>query len=141
MTPQPPGWLFHAEGQGSFANSTGSVSGFQYTGVAQTAMRKGLVTNQTFFSFNVQEQRLEDNGGSFKQTAITHFTDMLLININKPLNLVTAVIWDKDEPKAVLHRAAIFEGACPQLQSGEAARARSVGCHRVRRTNMISRPR
>ena len=109
VNPPPPGWLVHSEGQGSFANSTGSVSGFQYIFNALSAQRKGLVTNHAAVSLTVQEQRLEDDRGFFKQTT-ERFFDMVLINITKPLNLGTVVLWEKDQPKFVIHRVAILEG-------------------------------
>jgi Protein of unknown function, DUF481 len=118
VVPPPPGWLIHSEGQGSFANSTGSVSGYQYTFAGQSSQRKRLVTNQVSVSFNVQEQRLEDNRGFFKQTT-ARFTEMVLINITKPLNLITAVVWEKDEPKQVLHRLALFEGLAHNFTLGK----------------------
>jgi hypothetical protein len=108
VNPQPPGSLFHVEGQGSFANSTGSISGFEYTLNALSALRRGIATNQVGVSFIIQEQRVEGQG-SFKQTT-ARFFDILYVNVTKPLNLITAVIVEKDEPKRVLHREAVFEG-------------------------------
>lgn len=108
VTPKPPGWLFHIEGTGSFANQTGSVSGFEYTTSILTALRKGIVTNQIGGSFVLQEARVEGQG-NFKQTTERGF-DMLYINIAKPWNLVSAFIFEKDEPKRILHRESWFQG-------------------------------
>lgn len=108
VEPRPPGWLFHIEGTGSFANQTGSVSGFEYTTNILSALRKGIVTNQVGASFILQEARVEGEG-TFKQTTARAF-DLLYINVAKPINLVTAVMVEKDEPKGVLHREAVFQG-------------------------------
>jgi hypothetical protein len=110
IDPRPPEWLFHAEGQGSFANNTGSVSGFEYTLDLLAAERKGLVTNQTGVSFILQEARVADApGGGFKQKSVKA-SNLVFVNVAKPINLVTAVIWEKDDPKHVVHRISIFEG-------------------------------
>ncbi|HWI20964.1 MAG TPA: DUF481 domain-containing protein, partial [Vicinamibacterales bacterium] len=108
VSPAPPGWLFHIEGTASFANQTGSVSGFEYTTNVLSALRKGIFTNQIGGSFILQEARVEGQG-NFKQETARAF-DMLYINIVKPINLVTALIIEKDEPKRILHREAIFQG-------------------------------
>jgi hypothetical protein len=108
VTPKPPGWLFHIEGTGSFANQTGSVSGFEYTTSILTALRKGIVTNTIGGSFILQEARVEGQG-NFKQTTERGF-DMLYFNIARPWNLVAAFIFEKDEPKRILHRESYFGG-------------------------------
>lgn len=118
VNPRPPGWLFHAEGAGSFANSTGSMSGYQLVVNGLSALRKGIVTNQFGASFQLDDQRIEDGRGSFKQKTIRIF-DMLLINVTKPLDVVTAVIYEKDEPKRVLHRTSTFAGLSRSMALGK----------------------
>lgn len=108
VNPRPPGWLFHVEGTASFANQTGSVSGFEYTMNVLSALRKGIVTNQLGGSFILQEARVEGQD-NFKQTTERGF-NMLYTNVAKPINLVTAVIVEKDEPKRILHRESFFQG-------------------------------
>lgn len=108
VEPRPPGWLFHIEGTASFANQSGSVSGFEYTTNVLSAFRKGIVTNQVGASFILQESRVEGQG-NFKQKTARAF-DMLDVNVAKPLNLVAALIVEKDEPKRILHREAAFGG-------------------------------
>ena len=108
VNPRPPGWLFHIEGTASFANQTGSVSGFEYTTNILSALRKGIVTNQIGGSFILQEARVEGQG-NFKQETARAF-NMLYINVARPINLVTAVIVEKDEPKRIRHREAVFQG-------------------------------
>lgn len=118
VNPRPTGWLFHAEGGGSFANSTGSMSGYQVVLNGLSALRKGIVTNQFGASFQLDDQRIEDGRGSFKQKTIRLF-DMLLINVAKPLDLVTAAIYEKDEPKRVLHRFSTFAGPSRSISLGK----------------------
>lgn len=108
VSPKPPGWQFHIEGTGSFANQTGSVSGFEYTTSILSALRKGIVTNQFGGSFILQESRVEGQG-NFKQETARAF-DMLYVNVARPINLVLALILEKDEPKRILHREAVFAG-------------------------------
>lgn len=108
IEPRPTGWLFHIEGTASFANQTGSVSGFEYTTNILSAQRKGIVTNQIGGSFILQEARVEGQG-NFKQETARAF-DMLYVNVAKPINLVAALIVEKDEPKRILHREAVFGG-------------------------------
>lgn len=108
VTPKPNEWLFHIEGTGSFANQTGSVSGFEYTTSVLTALRKNIFTNQVRASFILQEAQVEGQG-NFKQTT-ERFLDMFYINVAGPYNVVTAVIYEKDEPKHVLHRFSVFQG-------------------------------
>ena len=108
VNPKPPGWLFHIEGTASFANQTGSVSGFEYTTNILSALRKGIVTNQIGGSFILQEARVEGQG-NFKQETARAF-DMIYVNVAKPINLVGAFIIEKDEPKHILHREALFAG-------------------------------
>lgn len=109
MPQRAPGWLIYAEGQGSFANSTGSVSGFNVAGGGNFAARRNITTNQFAISFNVQEARLEDNRGFFKQTTY-RASDMVFVNVARPLNIITGIIYEKDEPKHVTHRVSYFGG-------------------------------
>lgn len=109
VNPKPPGWLFHIEGTASFANQSGSVSGFEYTANILSALRKGIVTNQIGGSFILQEARVEGGGGNFKQETARAF-NMLYVSVGRPINLVGAFIIEKDEPKHVLHREALFAG-------------------------------
>ena len=108
MNTRAPGWLFHVEGTASFANQTGSVSGFEYTTNILSALRKGIVTNQLGGSFILQEARVEGQS-NLKQTTARAFS-ILYLNVAKPVNLVSAVIVEKDEPKRVLHRESFFQG-------------------------------
>lgn len=121
VTPRPPGWLFHIEGQGSFANQTGSISGFEYTLDTLSAQRKGLLTNQVGVSFVLQESRSQD--GNFKQTT-AKVSDMVMVNIARSWDLVTAAIWEKDEPKHVLHRRTVLQGLTRYFTPGD---GRSLG--------------
>jgi hypothetical protein len=108
VNPAPPGWLFHIEGTASFANQSGSVSGFEYTTNVLSALRKGLATNQIGGSFILQEARVEGQGNFKQETA--RFFDMVYVNVAKPINIVGALIVEKDEPKHILHREAVFGG-------------------------------
>lgn len=121
VTPRPTGWLFHVEGQGSFANQTGSISGFEYTLDTLSAQRKGLVTNQVGVSFILQESR--SPAGNHKQTS-AKVSDMFMVNIARSWDLVTAAIWEKDEPKGVLHRRAVLQGLTRYFTLGD---GRSLG--------------
>ena len=109
IDPRPPGWLIHSEGTGSFANQTGSVSGFEITFNALSAQRKDLVTNQVGASIILQEARLEGDRGNFSQKTVRLF-DMVFYNITKQFDVATAVIWEKEDPKFLVHRFGVFEG-------------------------------
>ena len=117
METKAPGWLTFAKGQGSFANSTGSVSGFQVAAGVDVVNRKGLVTNMLSLSVNIQEQRLENDGGSFRQST-SKLNEMLIISVSKPVNVIGGVIVERDQPKLVDHRIAYFGGVSKRFSKG-----------------------
>ncbi len=117
METKAPGWLTFANGQGSFTNSTGSVSGFQVAAGLNVVNRKGLMTNILSLSTNIQEQRLENNGGLFRQST-SRLSEMVIVSVSKPVNVIGGVTLERDQPKKVDYRIAYFGGVSKRFGKG-----------------------
>ena len=110
--PLPTRWLVHAEGQFSLSRTTGNVEGHTIAGSGLLAVRKRLVTNLTSVSSTINE--LAQGSEKFTQE-IYNVTNLLLYNVVQRTNLAAGLLYERDDPKFVKHRTAVFAGVNQHL--------------------------
>lgn len=103
-------YLFHGEGQYSYAKMSGAIEGEMHAGGAKLTVRKDIFTNHTEYMIDKMNLMLKVQGMNYK-TESQAFTDFLDVDITRLLYGEAGFIWERDNSLLINNRYSLYAGA------------------------------